>query len=108
VSDSDLARRIEAIAAAHPGFDHRVRFDLGTDGALILDARTRPPAVTDAGSPDAPPPTEVDATLTVSAADLAALVDGTLSPTIAYMTGRLKVAGPLDIALKLGRMLGEE
>jgi len=108
MTDDALAARIERIAADHPGFDHLVLFDLGPDGHLLLDARTRPPTVAAPPDPSRAPADGVDATIAVSEADLRALVDGGLSPTIAYMTGRLKVSGPLDVAMKLGRMLGED
>lgn len=108
MTDDALAARIERIAADHPGFDHLVLFDLGPDGHLLLDARTRPPNVAAPPDPSRAPTDGVDATIAVSEADLRALVDGALSPTIAYMTGRLKVSGPLDVAMKLGRMLGED
>ena len=46
-----------------------------------------------------------DATLTMSSEALAKLIEGALDPTLAFMTGKLKVAGSMAAALKLAAML---
>jgi len=44
-------------------------------------------------------------TITISDKDFVNLVEGTLNPQMAFMTGRLKVKGDLGLALKLGKIL---
>jgi putative sterol carrier protein len=41
----------------------------------------------------------------LSLAHLEALVAGTLNPTMAYMTGKLKIQGSMGVALKIGQLL---
>ena len=87
------------IAAAEP-LNARVKFDLGADGLIVVDATGREPR---AGNADAP----ADTTLTMSAEVLRRLLDGTLDPTLAYMTGKLKVEGSMGVALKLTSMFAD-
>lgn len=48
---------------------------------------------------------KADTTLTVSDADMVAIAAGSLSPQAAYMKGKLKIAGNLMLAQKLGPLL---
>lgn len=93
-----LTAAIRGKAAASPPLGHRVTLDLGADGVICWDGTAIPPAVDNVPRP-------ADATIGISLADLEALLAGTLSPTVAYMTGRLKVEGSLGVALKISQIL---
>ena len=43
----------------------------------------------------------------MSPADFGKLLDGSLDPTMAYMTGKLKISGSTGVAMKLAAMLGD-
>ena len=45
-------------------------------------------------------------TITISDSDFSDLIDGSLNAQMAFMTGKLKVAGDMGLALKLGNILG--
>lgn len=49
---------------------------------------------------------EADCIITASAETFQGLLAGDLSPTAAFMTGKLKVEGDMGLAMKLGSVLG--
>jgi putative sterol carrier protein len=48
---------------------------------------------------------EADCTIRLSEDRLAQLIDGRLSPTLAYTLGQIKVEGSLGVAMKLASLL---
>ena len=94
-----LTESILRTAAQSPPLGYRVKFAF-EDGAVILwDGRSTPAVVTNEDA-------EADTTIRLAAADLEEILAGTLDPTLAYMSGRLKVEGSLGVALKLTATLG--
>ena len=69
------------------GFEQSVKFDTGSDGVLVIDGET-------VSTTDAP----TDCTIKLSLEDLEGLISGDLSPTTAFMTGKLKVEGDMSVA----------
>lgn len=51
------------------------------------------------------PAAAANCTVTMSANDFISLVAGKLNPTTAFMTGKLKIAGDMSLALKLQNVL---
>ena len=93
-----IEAQMKARALNFVGLGALVKFDFGSIGALFIDGRTTPPTISREGvSPDT--------TLTISPENLVKLAEGQLAPTLAFMTGKLKVSGSMGIALKLANML---
>jgi putative sterol carrier protein len=78
----------------------KVLFDFGADGALYVDSTQTPPLLTQDVAGAVP-----DLTLTCSLAHFTAILDGVKDPNIAYMTGQLKIKGPLTLAMRLNTFL---
>lgn len=77
------------------------RFDAGTakfvilgEGAIMMDA---------AGVREGDD--EADVTLTASAEVFEAILDGSMNPTSAFMTGKLKIDGSMGKAMQLAAVL---
>ena len=86
-----------AVAALDPkakGFDGTAKFVIEGEGAVYIDA-------SGARAAD----DEADVTLTASRETFEGLLDGSVSPTMAYMTGKLAVDGNIGLAMKLGSAL---
>lgn len=90
--DAIAAKIGERVAAT--GFDRSVKFDLGADGVILIDGQK---VSTEDGA--------ADCTITMSKDDFEALTSGDLNPTMAYMQGKLKVAGDMTIAMQLSQVL---
>ena len=90
----DIADRIKPQVEA-AGFEQSVKFDTGADGVIVIDGST-------ISTTDAP----ADCTIKLSLDDLESLVAGDLSPTTAFMTGKIKVEGDMSVAMALGQLLG--
>ena len=76
------------------GFDGVVKFVLEGEGAIMLDEDG-----VRAGDEDA------DCTLSADADTFQSMMDGSLNPTAAFMTGKLSVDGDMGIAMRLGAIL---
>ncbi len=76
------------------GFDRSVKFDTGGDGVIVIDGST----ISTADS-------ETDCTIKLSLDDLEELVAGELNPTMAFMSGKIKVEGDMSVAMALSQLL---
>ncbi|WP_423212171.1 SCP2 sterol-binding domain-containing protein [Paracoccus yeei] len=87
-----------AVAALDPkakGFDGTAKFVIEGEGEVYIDA-SGARAADDAA----------DVTLTASRETFEGLLSGDVNPTMAFMTGKLKVDGSMPTAMKLGALLG--
>ncbi len=83
-----LSKRVSA------GFDGVAKFVLTDEGAIMID-----------GSGVRAGDEEADVTLTATPEVFRAILDGELNPTMAFMSGKLKVDGSMGMAMKLGSVL---
>ncbi len=77
------------------GFDGVAKFVIAGEGAIMMDG-----AGVRAGDEEA------DVTLTAEGDVFRAILEGDMNPTMAFMTGKLKVDGSMGLAMKLGSVLG--
>jgi len=94
-----LAAAAEALGAkfAGAGFDGVVAFDVEGEGVI----RVAHGAVSLGEGGDDP-----DVTISATLETFRAIFDGELSPTAAYMTGRMRIEGDMGTAMKLSQVLG--
>lgn len=76
----------------------KVKFDLGPDGVILVDGQANPPTLSQTDG-------DADVTLTLSAGDLQNILDGSLDPQTAFMSGRLAVDGDMALAMQLAQTL---
>lgn len=67
-------------------------------GTWIVDLKNDPPGVKE-GDGDA------QCTITIAAQDFLDLVAGKLNGQMAFMSGKLKIAGDMSLAMKLGQVM---
>lgn len=80
------------------GFAGSAKFVITGEGAIMLDSSGARAADKAAAEP-------ADVTLTADAETFKAILDGTLNPTVAFMTGKLAVDGDMGQAMQLGAAL---
>ncbi len=98
LDSATAAIRAKAGTAAPLG--HRIQFDLGDDGVIFWDGTQVPPAIDNTAR-------EAETTISISLENLNSLIAGQLNPTMAYMTGKLRIQGSMGVALKMGQLLEE-
>jgi len=80
------------------GLGATVKFDLGGDGVIFVDAASSPNTVS---NDDA----DADCTIVISMKNIKKLLAGDLNPTTAFMLRKIKVEGDMGIAMKLSSVL---
>ncbi len=98
---SELTQELRKRAGQNVKLGYKVKFILEDDGIIFWDGTEHPPAVDNEDKPDA------TTTIKISPENLKKLMDGALDPTLAYMTGKLKVEGSMGVALKLTAMFAD-
>jgi len=73
------------------GFDGTVRFSVREHGTIIVD-----------GSGARVGDGEAEVTLSADAGTFRAMLEGSLSPASAFMSGQLEVEGDMSVAIRLG------
>lgn len=97
-SIDEITQQLRTAAASDPSAlgGKTCKFDLKPDGVIRIDGAT-------VDNQDTP----ADCTISVAKEDFEKMAAGTLDPTMAFMQGKLKVAGDMSIAMKLGPMLAK-
>ena len=100
MSATELAETLRRRVVQYPKLGYKVKFLLEDGDIIFWDGTGDQPLVSDADE-------AADTTMRLSADNLRKLLDGNLDPTMAYMTGRLKVEGKLGVALKINSILSD-
>ena len=98
---ADLASVTEHIRSAvgeNSGLGKTVKIDLGDTGQIYIDGASVPNTVTNEDKP-------ADTVVSMNWDDFMAMSEGKLDPMMAFMQGKLKVAGDMMIAQKLAPLL---
>ena len=86
---------------ANSGLGGTLKFDFGEPGSVLIDGKSTPNTVTDGEGKSA------DTTISVKLEDFEKMVKGELDGTSAFMQGKLRVAGDMGLAMKLGPILAK-
>lgn len=90
-----LTHAIEALSRRMPdGFDGTAKFEIKGEGSIMVDGD----GVRE-GDDDA------DVTMIASAETFQGIIEGDVNPTMAFMSGKLKIEGNMGMAMKLGSAL---
>jgi putative sterol carrier protein len=89
---------IRTKVGADSGLNATLKFDCGADGTIFIDGKSTPNTVSNAA-------TDAECNVGITLENLAAMLKGDLEPTTAFMTGKLKVAGDMSVALRLQRVI---
>ncbi|MFN4098665.1 MAG: SCP2 sterol-binding domain-containing protein [Pararhodobacter sp.] len=93
---SDLIdKAVEKLSAKVTTFDGSAKINIEGEGTIVLDH-----AGVRAGDE------ETDVTLTASAETFEGMMNGDVNPTMAFMSGKLKIDGSMGQAMKLASVLG--
>jgi putative sterol carrier protein len=86
---------VQALSAKVKNFPGTAKLVINDEGTIMIDG-------TGVRAGDDP----ADVTLTASAGTFKGMIDGSVNPTMAYMTGKLTVDGNLGLAIQLGQHFG--
>jgi putative sterol carrier protein len=84
---------------ANSGLGGTVKIDFGDPGSVYIDGKSNPNTVSEGTDKNA------DCTISVSLETFDKMVKGELDGTSAFMQGKLRVAGDMGLAMKLGPVL---
>lgn len=92
----EITSRFKTAVGDDAGIGKTITFDLKGDGFIHVDGAS----VTNEDKP-------ADVTITVAKEDLEDMAQGRLDPTMAFMSGKLKIAGDMGVAMKLAPLLAK-
>lgn len=90
-----IAKAVEKLSAkVGTSFDAVAKFVIKGEGSIMMDSN----GVREGDE-------EADVTMTASAETFVGILEGDVNPTMAFMTGKLKVDGSMGLAMKVGSAL---
>jgi len=95
----EIIKQMGGAIGANSGLGGTLKFDFGEPGSVYIDGKSTPNTVSDGEGKNA------DCTITVALDTFEKMVKGELDGTSAFMQGKLRVAGDMGLAMKLGPIL---
>ena len=94
-----IISQMSGAIGSNSGLGGTLKFDFGDAGSVLIDGKSSPNTVSDGtGKP-------ADCTISVTLDTFERMVKGELDGTSAFMQGKLRVAGDMGLAMKLGPIL---
>jgi len=93
-----ITQAIRAKVGDDSGLDATLKFDLGADGVIVIDAKSTPNTVSNTD-------TDTECTVAISLDNMKAMMAGDLDPATGFMAGKLKVSGDMGVAMRLQRVV---
>jgi len=90
MTNEEIAIKMKTALSKAEGLDKSVKFDFGDEGQIFAS-----------GSEVTVEDHDADCIISISKDNFIALASGDLDPTMAFMSGKLKVAGDLSVAMSL-------
>ncbi|SCY59808.1 SCP2 sterol-binding domain-containing protein [Paracoccus tibetensis] len=87
---------VEKLSEKIDSFDSSAKFVITGEGAIMID---------EGGVRPAEDGEEAEVTLTASRETFEGIMDGSVNPTTAFMTGKLALDGSMAVAMQLGQKL---
>jgi len=97
----EIVKQMGTALGANSGLGGTLKFDFGAPGSVYIDGKSTPNSVSDGEGQSA------DCTISVALDDFEKMVKGELDGTSAFMQGKLRVAGDMGLAMKLGPVLAK-
>ena len=98
MSLNQITDQIRAQLPQLASLGYKVKFALDGGAVILIDASQVPATLSNEDG-------EADCTIRLSEDRLQQLLDGRMSPTLAYTLGQIKVEGSLGVAMKLASLL---
>jgi putative sterol carrier protein len=98
MSLESFTERVKKVVGTDSGLGKSVKFDLKGEGVVFVDASQVPNVVSHEDK-------EADCTVKISEADANKMIDGDLNLMAAYMTGKVKVNGDMEMAMKVVQLI---
>jgi putative sterol carrier protein len=95
----EIVTQMGSAIGADSGLGGTLKFDYGDDGSVLIDGKATPNTVSDGEGKGA------DCTISLTMETFDKMVKGELDGTSAFMQGKLRVAGDMGLAMKLGPIL---
>jgi putative sterol carrier protein len=95
----EIVTQMGTSIGANSGLGGTLKFDFGGDGSVLIDGKATPNSVSDGEGKNA------DCTISLTLETFEKMVKGELDGTSAFMQGKLRVAGDMGLAMKLGPIL---